>query len=70
MGPFGRHSLLRRPGLVYGIGEAGPVVGEDSVDLVENGADQVEQKVCSRFARRLCNSTKANFEVRSIATIK
>ena len=50
-------------------GEVGSVVGEDGMDLVRDGGDQAAQEV-SRGGRATfsCNSTKANFEVRSMAT--
>ena len=50
-------------------GEVGSVVGEDGVDLVRDGVDQATQEVCGvRRATFSCSSTKANFEVRSMAT--
>ena len=52
-------------------GEVDSGVGEDGVDLVGDGLDQVAQEV--RAVRRVafsCSSTKANFEVRSIAPMR
>ena len=53
--PVGDHllDLGWGPGFAGGIGEVGPVVGEDGVDLVGDGGDQAAQEVCSRFARHL-----------------
>jgi hypothetical protein len=49
----------------------GPVVGEDRVDLVGDGGDQATQEVAAvRRATFSCNSTKASFDVRSIATTR
>ena len=55
----------RRPGVAGGIGEVGSVVGKDRVDLVRNGLDQSTQLRRETASR---SSTKANFEVLSMAT--
>jgi hypothetical protein len=51
--------------------EVGSVVGQDDVDLARDGRDQASQEVAAvRRATFSCSSTKANFEVRSISTIR
>ena len=59
----------RRPGVASGIGEVGCVVGKDRVDLVR--AASISRRRKSAGSRRQTvsrSSTKANFEVLSIAT--
>jgi hypothetical protein len=53
--PIGDHlfDLSRRPCFASGVGEVGPVVGEDGMDPVGDGLDQVAQEVCGRLARHL-----------------
>ena len=52
-------------------GEVGSVVGENGMDLVRDGGDQAAQEVPPvRRATFSCNSTKANFDVRSMATMR
>src|SRR5208282_700112 len=55
----------RRARIAWG-GEVGSVVGEDDMDLVRDGGDQAAQEV--RRATFSCSLTKANFDVRSMAT--
>jgi len=51
--------------------EVGSVIGEDGVDLVGDFGDQAAQEVSGGPTRDLsCSSTKANFDVRSIATMR
>ena len=67
---LGEHSFdfYWGPGVTSPIGEMNSVVGEHRVDFVGNGLDQSEQKVGGDLRRGPCSSTRANFEVRSIAT--
>jgi hypothetical protein len=59
----------RRPGVASRIGEVGSVVGKDRVDLVRDGLDQPAQEVYSARRETVSrSSTKANFEVLSMAT--
>ena len=53
--PIGDHlfDLSRRPCFASGVGEVGPVVGEDGMDPVGDGLDQVAQEICGRLARHL-----------------
>ena len=68
-----RRSALMSGGPIHvrrRIGEVDAVVGEHGVDLVGHGFDQASQEVgggraCAAFS---CSSTKANLEVRSMAT--
>lgn len=57
----GRPSCTRR-------GELDAIVGEHGMDLVGDGSDQAQQEVSGDGGGGLCSSTKANFEVRPIAT--
>lgn len=63
--PFRLHLLdfRRGPGLAAGIGTVRSIIREHRVDFVGNGFDQREQEVGGDP-----RSTKANFDVRSIAT--
>ncbi len=57
------------PTLSAWIGEVGAVVRQHGVDLVRDCLDQGPQEVGRNAPRAFsCNSVKANFEVRSIAT--
>jgi hypothetical protein len=50
-------------------GEVRSVVGEHGMDLVRDSGDQAAQEVpAGRRATFSCSSTKANFDVRSMAT--
>ena len=61
--------LVRGPGIAGRLGEVGAVVGEHGVNPVGHGRDQGAQEI-ARDARVTlsCSSTKANLDVRSIAT--
>src|SRR5271166_1610027 len=60
-----RHSRAR----IAWRGEVGSVVGKDGMDLVRDSGDQAAQEVPAvRRATFSCSSTKANFDVRSMAT--
>jgi hypothetical protein len=53
------------------VGELSHVVGEDGVDPIGDSLDQASQEVRGRGRITFsCCSTKANFDVRSIATMR
>jgi hypothetical protein len=62
--------VRRRRARIAWRGEVGSVVGENGMDLVRDGGDQVgcRKSPAVRRATFSCISTKANFDVRSMAT--
>jgi hypothetical protein len=53
------------------VGELSDIVGEDGVDPIGDSLDQASQEVRGRGRITFsCSSTKANFDVRSIATMR
>jgi hypothetical protein len=58
-------------GFVAKVGELSHVVGVDGVDPIGDSLDQASQEVRGRGRITfLCSSTKANFDVRSIARMR
>jgi hypothetical protein len=61
--------LWDRGAACAGRGKVDAIVCKDRVDLVRHGGNQVARKsAATRVVAFSCSSTKANFEVRSIAT--
>ena len=61
--------VFRRPAITGRIGEVRAIAGEHRVDPVRHGRGEVPQEVAGDPTSGLSgNSTKANLDVRSIAT--
>ena len=61
--------VLRRPAIAGRVGEVSAVIGEYGVDLVRHGRHEVTKEApATRRVAFSCSSTKANLDVRSMAT--